>query len=62
MNVKELREASGMKRKEFAEYFGISYRTVQKWELHGLSTEGRKCPEYLLSLMKYKLEKENIIQ
>lgn len=62
MTVKELRLASGLTRKEFAEYFGLNYRTVQKWELHGSSPEGRKCPEYLLELMKYKLEKENIIK
>lgn len=63
MTLKELRIASGMKRKEFAEYFGISYRTIQKWELHDSgSPEGRKCPEYLQNLMQYKLEKEEIIK
>lgn len=61
MTFKELREASGLSREAFAEYFGISYRTIQNWELYGISKEGRKCPEYLLELMKYKLEKENII-
>ena len=62
MTLKELRIASGMARKEFAEYFGISYRTVQKWELHDTgSPEGRKCPEYLQNLMRYKLVKEGII-
>ena len=54
---KQLREASGMDRPGFAEYFGIPYRTVQNWEL-GL----RVCPDYLLELMKYKLEKENILK
>lgn len=53
MPFKELREKSGMSRKQFAEYFNIPYRTVQNWEL-GL----RVCPEYLLDLMQYKLEKE----
>lgn len=53
MQFKELRERSGLSRKQFAEYFNIPYRTVQNWEL-GL----RVCPEYLLSLMQYKLEKE----
>lgn len=56
MAFKELREASGMNKKQFAEYFGIPYRTVQNWEL-----DIRQCPEYLLELMRYKLEKENII-
>ena len=58
MTFKELREQSGMTRTQFAEYFEIPYRTVQCWELHGLSKEGRKCPEYLLKLMKYKLDQE----
>jgi DNA-binding transcriptional regulator YiaG len=53
MNFKELREASGMNMKQFAEYFEIPYRTVQNWE-NGVN----KCPEYLLKLMQYKLEKE----
>jgi hypothetical protein len=44
-----------MERKEFADYFGIPYRTLQDWEL-----ENRKCPEYLLNLIEYKLLKENV--
>lgn len=50
---KELREQSGMTRNQFCEYFGIPYRTVQDWELGN-----RKCPEYLIDLMKYKLDHE----
>ena len=57
MELKELRELSGMSRVEFAEYFGIPYRTVQKWELGE-----RECTPYLLGLMRYKLEKEGIIK
>jgi DNA-binding transcriptional regulator YiaG len=61
MNIKELREASGMTRTEFAKYFGIKYRTVQSWEV-SCESNARPCPTYLLDLMKYKLEKENIIK
>lgn len=50
-DFKKIRHRSGMSRKEFGEYFEIPYRTVQNWEL-GL----RECPEYLLKLMKYKLD------
>lgn len=53
----ELRQRSGMTRKQFVEYFGVPYRTVQDWEL-----ENRKCPEYLLDLMEYKLTKEDLIR
>ena len=54
MTFKELRVQSGMTRGQFAEYFEIPYRTVQNWEL-GL----RECPEYLLKLLKYKLDQES---
>jgi DNA-binding transcriptional regulator YiaG len=57
MTLKELREQSGMTRPEFAEHFGIPYRTVQSWELGD-----RKCPQYVLDLMEYKLRKENFIK
>ena len=56
MTIKELREAAGMSRPKFAEYFRIPYRTVQDWELGN-----RKCPQYLLDLMEYKLKKEGVI-
>lgn len=58
MTFKEFRLKSGMSRPEFCQYFDIPYRTVQSWELYGDSPEGRKCPDYLLRLMEYKLEKE----
>ncbi len=54
MTFKELRQQSGMNQKQFGEYFDIPYRTIQNWE------EGqRQCPEYLLKLMQYKLQKES---
>lgn len=61
MTIKELREASGMSRPHFAEYFGIPYRTLQSWELYGESAQGRKCPAYLIDLMEYKLRKEDCL-
>lgn len=51
MDFKELRKQSGMNLTQFGKYFGIPYRTIQNWE-----RGERKCPEYLLELMKYKLE------
>lgn len=56
MQLKDLRLASGMNRKEYAEYFEIPYRTVQSWELGD-----RECPEYLIKLMYYKLQKEGFM-
>lgn len=57
MTIKELRTATGMSQRAFGEYFGISYRTIQNWE-----GGQRNCPTYLLELMKYKLEKEDLIK
>ena len=57
MTFKELRALSGMTQKAFAEYFGIPRRTVEDWD-----REINKCASYLIDLMRYKLEKEDIIK
>lgn len=51
----ELRESTGMNKKKFSDYFGIPYRTYQDWELGN-----RRVPEYLMRLMAYKIEMENL--
>lgn len=51
-DFKTLRQSTGMSMKQFSEYFEIPYRTVQNWEA-GIN----KCPEYLLKLMVFKLDK-----
>lgn len=51
----ELRKRTGLNRKQFAEYFGIPYRTVQDWELGQ-----RKMPEYLFRLMEFKIRIEQL--
>ena len=56
MDIKTMRTLSGMTQKAFAEYFGISKRAVENWE-----GGQRSCPDYLLSLMQYKLEHEGLI-
>ena len=55
--VRILREAMGMNRREFSDYYGIPYRTVQDWE-----AEKRQLPEYLLRLMKYRAEIERMVE
>lgn len=52
--IKELRESTGMNRKEFCEYFGIPYRTVTEWE-----RGTRKMPDYVFRLLAYKIKTEN---
>lgn len=51
----DLRETTGMNRREFCDYFGIPYRTVQDWELGN-----RRMPDYLLRLMAYKIKAEKL--
>lgn len=53
MTIKQLRQQAGMKIKAFSEYFEIPYRTVHNWD-----NGQRKCPEYLIKLMEYKLNSE----
>lgn len=56
MTVKDMREKSGMTQKAFSEYFGIPKRTIEDWE-----GNRRKAPDYVVALMRYKLEKEKVI-
>lgn len=56
MTIKEIRKQTNMTQAEFAEYFGISVRTIEAWESR------RKAPEYLTKLMMYKLINEGIIK
>ncbi len=51
----QIRKETGMNRKEFAQYFGIPYRTMQDWELGN-----RQMPEYLLRLIAYKVKMESL--
>ena len=53
--IKELRECTGMNRKQFCEYFQIPYRTVTEWEL-----DHRHAPDYVLRLLQYYIEKEGL--
>ena len=46
----EIRNKTGLNRKEFAEAFGIPYRTITDWELGT-----RVMPEYVLRLIAYRV-------
>ena len=50
---KAIRELAGMNRKEFSDWLGIPYRTMQEWELGR-----RQAPEYVLRLIAYKVQME----
>lgn len=51
----ELRESTGMNRREFCDYFNIPYRTVSEWE-----RDGRHAPEYLIRLLEYYIMAEHL--
>lgn len=57
VEIKHLREAAGVSRRAFSEYFNIPYRTVQDWELGA-----RVPPEYVIDLIQYKLHTEGLIK
>lgn len=57
IEIKNLREETGMNRTQFCEYFNIPYRTVQDWE------SGRRVmPEYVLRLLEYRIRTEKILK
>ena len=53
--IKDLRERTGMNRKEFCGYFQIPYRTVTDWELGN-----RHAPDYVLRLLEYYIRMEKL--
>ncbi|MCD7856490.1 MAG: helix-turn-helix domain-containing protein [Clostridiales bacterium] len=53
--VRELRESTGMNRKEFCEFFQIPYRTVTEWE-----RGNRHAPEYVIRLLEYYIRMEQL--
>ena len=53
-NMKELRESTGLNRKEFCEKFEIPYRTMTEWELGH-----RTAPPYVLRLLTYYVEMQD---
>ena len=53
--IKELRESTGMNRREFCDYFQIPYRTVTDWE-----RDNRHAPDYVLRLLEYYIRMEGL--
>ena len=54
--ITQLRESTGMNRKEFCKYFQIPYRTVTEWELGN-----RHAPDYVLWLLEYYIRNEGLM-
>lgn len=51
--VRELRDSTGMNRREFCDFFQIPYRTVTEWE-----RDTRHAPEYVIRLLEYYIKME----
>ncbi len=55
--IKELRENTGMSRKDFSEHTGIPVRTLEDWEA------GRRTPpDYIPRLIAYQLKYEELMK
>ena len=56
-SIKDLRESTGMSRKEFSEHTGIPVRTLEDWEA------GRRTPpDYIPRLIAYQLKYEDLVK
>ena len=54
--IKELRESTGLNRKEFCEKFDIPYRTVTEWE-----RGNRNAPPYVIRLLEYYVRMQDVV-
>ena len=55
--IKELRESTGMNRREFSEHTGIPVRTLEDWE-----AARRTPPKYIPRLLAYQLKYEELMK
>ena len=57
IEIKKLRESTGLNRKEFCELFDIPYRTVTEWE-----RGNRNPPDYVIRLLAYYIRMEKMMK
>lgn len=57
MNIKEIRQASGLSQSQFSKKFGIPINTISQWE-----TEKRNPPSYVPKMIAKILNYENKIE
>lgn len=55
--IKNLRESTGMSRREFSEHTGIPVRTLEDWE-----AARRTPPEYIPRLLEYQFKYEELVK
>lgn len=56
MQIKEIREMTGLTQYEFGRLYGIPISTLKKWEADRDSSNYRRCPEYVEMLLKKAVE------
>lgn len=47
LNIKEIRQLTGLSQTAFGDKYGIPMRTIQNWE-----NEKRECPAYVVALLE----------
>lgn len=57
VSIAEIRELTGLKRREFCDIFDLPYRTLQSWELGDT-----KCSPMIKKLIYYYLLNEGYIR
>lgn len=50
MKIKEIRKISGLSQAQFSSKYNIPLPTLRHWE-----QEQRKCPEYVLELLEFRV-------
>lgn len=51
--ILEIRQATGLNRKQFSNALHIPYRTVEDWE-----KGARACPAYVAELIAYRVQRD----
>ena len=52
MEIKMLRQTSGLTQREFSERYRIPIKTLQNWEADESLASARKCPQYVVYLLQ----------
>ena len=51
MDIKEIRQKTGLTQKDFAEHYRIPLQTLKQWESRETSSSYRKPPEYIVHML-----------
>lgn len=60
MTIKEILSAANMTQQQMSDYFGIPKRTIENWVSN--SANSRRCPEYVIKLIEFKMRADGKIK